>query len=102
RPGLHARRVGAAVGLRQAEAADELAGAQPRQVAPLLRLGAELPDGHAAEDGVGPPGERHAAVLRALPEALLHEAGLDAGQARAAVLLGDRRAEQTHLAHLAP
>ncbi len=48
-PGAHAARVGAVVGLGQAEAADRLAGRHPRQPLLLLRLRAEPVDGEHRE-----------------------------------------------------
>ena len=51
-PGLHVRGVRAVVGLRQPEAAHDLAPRQPRQVLLALLLAAEVPDGVHHQGGL--------------------------------------------------
>jgi len=95
----HAAGVGAVIGLGQAEAADPFAGGQPGQVLLLLRLGAEFEDRHHHQRRLH---AHHRAVARidALDLARDQPVG-DVVQARAAVGLGNGRAEQPELAHLA-
>ena len=71
---------------------------EPRQPAALLRLGAEHDEALAADADVGAEeraeGRRGLAELEGDPHLLLH------GEAEAAVLLGDGKAEEAERAHL--
>jgi hypothetical protein len=90
--------VRAAAGLGQPERAQRLAGAQPRQPALLLLLGAEAVDGHGAQRDAGLQGDRDRGVD---PRQLLERhAQREVVTARAAVLLGEGQAEQAQLPHL--
>ena len=97
--GDHAAGVGAVVGLGQAEAADPLAGGQLGQVLLLGGFVAEFMDRHHHQRALH---AHHAAVagVHALHLAR-HQAVAHVVQAGAAVLLGDGRAQQSQLAHLA-
>ncbi|KFB71559.1 MAG: hypothetical protein AW09_003294 [Candidatus Accumulibacter phosphatis] len=97
RPGLHAARVGAVVGLGQSEAADRFAACQPGKVLLLLLLG---PEGMDRQHHQRRLHAHHRAKTRidtldlARDEAVAHivEPGT-------AVLGRNRRAKQSHLAH---
>ena len=95
----HASGVGAVVWLGQAEAADVLAAGQLGQVFLLLRFGAEFIDWHhhqrALHAGHGTVTGVHTLDF-AGDQAVGHVV-----QAGAAVLFGNRRAQQTQFAHLA-
>ena len=99
RAGAEVGGVGAGVGLGQAEAAEPLARAEPRQPLLLLLLGAPLLDragdqrGLDRDDGAG-GGVGAADLLDDQPVA-------DVVEAAAAVLFGDRGAEEADLAELA-
>ena len=96
--GLHAAGVGAVVGLGQAEAADDLAGGEPRQVFPPLLLGAVGVDREHHQRGLDAEG---GAVAQIDPLDLARDQAIgDVAGAGAAILLGDGRAEQAEGAHL--
>jgi hypothetical protein len=91
--------VRAVVRLGEAEAADPFAARQLRQVLLLLRLGAELVDRHHHERRLH---AHHRAVAGVDALDLARDDSVaDVVHAAAAVLLGDGRAEQAELAHLA-
>jgi hypothetical protein len=97
--GAHGAGVRAGVGLGQPEAADDLARGQPRQVLATLLLGAVLEDREHHQARLHRHGRAIAAVHAldlARDQAVAHV--IDAG---AAVLLGQRAAEQVARAHLA-
>ena len=97
--GDHAAGVAAVVGFGQAEAADPFTRGQLGQVLLLLRFAAEFVDRHHHQRALH---AHHGAVARihALDLAR-HQAVADVVEAGAAVLLGDGRAQQAQLAHLA-
>ena len=96
---LHRARVGAVVGLGEAEAADPLAGGELRQVLLALRFGAELEDRHHHERGLH---AHHGAVARVDALDLARDEAVgDVVEAGAAVLRRNRRPEQAERAHLA-
>jgi len=87
------------VGLGQAEAADPLAGRQLGQIFLFLRLGAEFEDRHHDQRGLH---AHHRAVAGVDPLNLAGDQAVGhVVQARTAVLLRNRRAEQAEFAHLA-
>ena len=90
--------VAAGAGLGEAEGAERLAAGELRQPLLLLRLGAEPEDRHRAERAAGLEG--HGDRLVDPAELLEGEAQGEVVAAHAAVLLGERQAEQAHLAHL--
>src|SRR5581483_12509564 len=79
------------VGLREAEAADDLAGRHLGEVAPLLLLAAERVDGVHRERALDRRKRAHAGV--AALELLHDETVSDVVQPRAAVFLGEVRAK---------
>ena len=97
RLGHHAAGVRAVVGLGEAEAADELAGRELRQVLLLLLFAAVLPDREHHEAALH-AGKATDARIPAL-ELLAHQAVRDVRHACAAVAV-QVDAEQAHLAHL--
>ncbi len=93
--GLGAARVGAGVGLGEAEGADLLTLGQGNQIFFLLLLGAEGEDGPGAQGHMG--GQNHACAA-VHPGQLLHRDGIAHNvKPRAAVLLGIGDAHQPHL-----
>jgi hypothetical protein len=87
------------VRLGQAEAADPFAGGELGQVLLLLRLAAELVDRHHHQRRLH---AHHRAVARVDALDLARDQAVaDVVHRPAAVLLGDGRAEQAELAHLA-
>ena len=95
--GLDAAGVGARAGLRQAEGAQPLPGAEPGKVFPLLGLGAEVVDGVDAEAGMG--GEDDAGGAADLAQLLHRHDIAQVGSALAAVLLGNIHAHHAKLRH---
>ena len=92
----HRRGIGAGVGLGQPEAAEGLAGAQPRQPLLLLLLRAPALDRAADEGGLD---RDHRAGRRVAPTHLLDDQSVaDVVEPAAAVLLGHRRAQVAHVA----
>ena len=97
RPARDVARVAAGVGLRQREAAAELAGREARQPALLLRFGAVVHDQVRGDRvRVDDARQRHPAVRELLDDADVGEQV----EPEAAVLLGDRDAEQPERLHL--
>ncbi|MEZ5143481.1 MAG: hypothetical protein R2726_13320 [Acidimicrobiales bacterium] len=92
-------RVGAGVGLGEAERAEGPALGQRSQPPVALVVGAEEQERQRPDRHVGLPGGRHRLVGRADLLHGRHEA--DGGHADAAPLLGDQHPEQAQLAHLA-
>ena len=97
RPARDVARVAAGVGLRQREAAAELAGREARQPALLLLFGAVVHDQVRGDRvRVDDARQRHPAVRELLDDADVGEQV----EPEPAVLLGDRDAEQAELLHL--
>ena len=89
RPRPHAARIGAGVGLGQAEAADPLAGGELRQVLPALRVAAVGIDRIHDERGLH---AHHRAIAGIDPLDLARDEPIGhVGRARAAELLRDRQ-----------
>ena len=95
--GLGGARVGAAAGLGQPERAERLAAGEQRQPLLLLRVVAEPVDRHGAQRHPGL--ERDGDALVDLAEFLERQAQREVVAAHAAVLLGERQAEQSHVGH---
>src|SRR5690606_30026794 len=81
----HAGRIGAVIGLREAEAADDLATGHPREIPLLLLFASERVDGIHAERALH--GRERADARVAALELLHDEAVRDVVEAGAAVLL---------------
>ena len=97
-PGLHAAGIRAVVRLGQAEAADQLAGRQARQVLAALRLAAIGVDGVHDQAGLDAHGRAVAAVDPL--DFARHQAVADVVDPGAAVVLGQGRAQEAQRAHL--
>ena len=97
RAGLQARRVGAHVRLGQTERADHFAGGQFGHVLLLLLFGAVDQNALGTDAVIG--AEERAERRRGVADLKRHQGFLFHGQAQAAVLLGNRQTEQTHLFH---
>ncbi len=100
RPQLHRHDVRAGAGLGHGERADMLAADQLRQVAPLLGLRAVLADLVDAEIGMGAVGQADRG--RGARDFLHRDAVLEIAEARPAIVLLHRDAEQAEPAHLLP
>src|SRR5881397_4070469 len=95
---LDRSRIGSARGLRQRERRDLLSGGEVREVPALLVLGAAEKDRHRANRGVRADDVRERG--RRAPELFEREAIPEIPRADAAVLLGERKPEETELTHL--
>ena len=91
-------RIGSGARLGERERADPFPGREHRQIGALLLLAPEVRDRRRADATVG-ANDRDESRMRA-PELLVHERLREHRQAEAAVLLGDRQAEEAERAGL--
>ena len=96
-PGADPLQVRAAVGLGEGDRAAQLPARATREIAPLLRFGAEAFDGGGHDEvGVEDPRHRHPHRRDLLDDPRIG----GGGESEAAVLLADGRAEEPELLHL--